>query len=163
MTDSQPPAPEETQALIAHIEARYHGRHREDLIDLLPLVRKVEDVHWGDPDLPLGLADLVEDLGRDLERHMAMEESALFPLMLGVEPPMILPAVAAMRRDHHGYRQGTRALAVLTRGFRPPEQACAAWLLLYARLARFAADLDHHIHLEDDILFPRFEPQESRP
>ena len=90
MPETQPQAPEETRALITHIQTRYHDRHRQDLVVLLALARRVEDVHWGDPDLPQGLADLVEDLSRGLEEHMGKEERVLFPQMLEGDHQRIL-------------------------------------------------------------------------
>ena len=157
MPEIQPQTPEETRALITHIQTRYHDRHRQDLVELLALARRVEDVHWSDPDLPQGLADLVEDLSRDLEQHMAKEEGILFPLLLQGEDPVIRHPIAAMRHDHEAHRKGVKALASLTHSFTPPHDACGSWRRLYAGLAQFAADLEHHMHLEDDILFPRFE------
>ena len=156
-TQPPPPAPEDTASLIAHILARYHERHRDDFATLLPLAQRVEDVHYGDPDLPEGLADLVEDLSRDMEAHMAREEGVLFPLMLQGGHPVIGEPIAAMRRDHDGHGEGTAKLARLTSGFTPPEHACGSWRRLYAGLAQLAADLDHHRRLEEEVLFPRFE------
>ena len=153
----QPPAPEKTEALIAHIQARYHDRHRADLAELLPLARRVEDVHWGDPDLPEGLAALVEDIDRAMEEHMAKEEAVLFPMMLQGGHPMIRHPIAAMRHEHDAHGQGIERLAQATRGFTAPPHACGSWRRLYAGLAQLAAELEHHMHLENDILFPRFE------
>lgn len=157
MPETQPQAPEETTALITHIQTRYHDRHRQDLADLLALARRVEDVHWGDPDLPQGLADLVEDLSRDLEEHMAKEDTVLFPQMLERDHPMILHPIAAMRRDHEGHEKRAKALAALTHSFTPPHHACGSWQRLYTGLSQLAADLEHHMHLENDILLPRLE------
>ncbi len=152
-------APQDTEALITHIRAYYHERHRKDLSELLPLARRVDDVHWGDLDLPHGLADLVEDLSRDLETHMAKEEDVLFPLMLQGKRPTILQPLAAMRRDHQEQERNAKSLATLTHGFTPPKDACGSWRRLYTGLAQVAADLDQHLHLENDILFPRFKRQ----
>jgi regulator of cell morphogenesis and NO signaling len=160
MPEIQPQAPEEIEALITHIQTRYHDHHRQELAALLMLARRVEDVHWGDPDLPQGLADLVEDLRQDLDEHMATEDSVLFPLMLQDGHEMISQPIAAMRCDHEGHEQGAKALAALTtHGFTPPGHACGTWQRLYAGLAKLAADLEHHMYLESDILFPRFERQ----
>ena len=155
--EPQPAAPDDTEALIAHIRSRYHDRHRDDLAALLALVRRVEDVHYGDPDLPEGLGDLVEDIGRELEDHMAKEEAVLFPLMIRGGHPMIAHPLAAMRHDHDGHEGQVARLSALTRGFAPPAHACGSWRRLYADLAQLAADLEHHMHLENEVLFPRFE------
>lgn len=121
----QPPpfAPEGTAPLIAHLLARYHDRHRDDLAALLPLARRVEDVHWGDPDLPQPLADLVEDLSQNLEAHMSREEGLLFPLLLQGGHPSIRGPIAAMRHDHAEQARMTARLDRLTSGFTAPEHA----------------------------------------
>ena len=67
---------------------------------------------------------------------------------------MIRHPIAAMRHDHEAHRKGVKALASLTHSFTPPHDACGSWRRLYAGLAQFAADLEHHMHLEDDILVP---------
>ena len=153
----QPAAPTETAALIAHIQTRYHDRHGADLADLLPLARKVEDAHFGDPDLPDGLVVLLEDMAAEMEEHMMKEEHVLFPMMLAGGHPMIVHPIAMMRAEHDQHGDNSAALSELTRGFAAPEHACGSWRRLYAGLGPFAADLAHHMHLENDILFPRFE------
>jgi regulator of cell morphogenesis and NO signaling len=62
-----------------------------------------------------------------------------------------------MRHDHDGHGESAQALRELTRDFTPPDHACGSWRRLYAGLAQLAADLEHHMRLENDILFPRFE------
>lgn len=153
----QPEAPHETDALIAHIQARYHDRHRADLADLLPLARKVEDAHFGDPALPDGLAVLLEDMAAEMEDHMMKEEHVLFPMMLAGGHPMIVHPIAMMRAEHEAHGDNSAALAAMTADFTPPAHACGSWRRLYAGLGQFAADLAHHMHLENDILFRRFE------
>jgi regulator of cell morphogenesis and NO signaling len=155
--EPQPEAPTDTAALIDHIRTRYHDRHRADLERLLPLARKVEDVHFGDPDLPDGLAVHLEQMAAEMEDHMTKEEHVLFPMMAMGGHPMIVHPIAMMRAEHEAHGDNAAALAAMTGQFTPPEGACGSWRALYAGLAQFAADLAHHMHLENDILFPRFE------
>jgi regulator of cell morphogenesis and NO signaling len=70
---------------------------------------------------------------------------------------MIVHPIAMMRAEHDQHGDTSAALANLTAGFIAPEHACGSWRRLYAGLGQFAADLAHHMHLENDILFPRFE------
>jgi regulator of cell morphogenesis and NO signaling len=48
-------------------------------------------------------------------------------------------------------------VTALTHDMTPPEGACNSWRALYAGLAKFAEDLTEHVHIENNILFPRFE------
>lgn len=151
-------APRETAALIAHILARYHEVHRRELPELVALARKVEAVHAGYSEVPRGLADLLERLQRELEQHMRKEEMILFPAMAraeaadgGLEAP-----ISCMRHEHDDHGANLRELEALTNGFTLPAGACRTWQALYAGGAKLVADVMEHIHLENNLLFPRF-------
>ncbi|MCC6305803.1 MAG: iron-sulfur cluster repair di-iron protein [Rhodobacteraceae bacterium] len=150
-------APEPTAALIEHILERYHATHRAELEELIPLAARVEEVHAGHPGVPAGMAELLDALLAEMDEHMTKEEHVLFPMMLGGGHPMIGQPIAMMRHDHDGHAEQLRALEELTGGFAPPEGACRSWRALYTGAARFADDLVRHMHLENEVLFPRFE------
>ncbi|MBI1219998.1 MAG: iron-sulfur cluster repair di-iron protein [Rhodobacteraceae bacterium] len=151
-------APTETGALIGHIQSRYHNTHRRELDDLIPLARKVEAVHGDHPDAPQGLADLLAAMRDEMESHMTKEEQVLFPMMCNGGHPMIIHPIAMMRSEHDDHAGQLRALEHITHGFTLPEGACGSWRALYVGTRKFAEDLVAHMHLENDVLFPRFEP-----
>lgn len=148
--------PEDSRALIAQILARYHEVHRRELPELVKLARKVEAVHAGHPAAPHGLADLLQTMVGELEVHMKKEELILFPSMLRERPGLGAP-LAQMRHDHDDHGALLRRLEAITGGFALPEGACRSWQALYAGTAKLADDLMAHIHLENNVLFPRFE------
>jgi len=150
-------APTETNALIEHIEARYHAVHRDELAELIPLAEKVERVHSDHPEAPRGLADLLRTMESEMDEHMTKEEQILFPMMRTGGHPMIAHPIAVMRHDHDGHADQLRGIEHITHGLTPPEGACGSWIRLYAGVEKFADDLVTHMHLENDILFPRFE------
>lgn len=150
-------APEATDALIAHIVRRYHDTHRAELDELIPLAARVESVHAGHPGAPAGVADLLQQIFEEMDEHMAKEEQVLFPMMLRGGHPMIVHPIAMMRHEHDGHDEALAVLDRLTNGFTPPDDACRSWQALCAGLAKFAADLVRHMHLENEVLFPRFE------
>lgn len=149
-------APEETGALIDLIETRYHAPHRRELPELIRLARRVEAVHGDKPEAPRGLADLLEEMGAELESHMQKEEAVLFPMMRGGGHPMIGHPIAMMRHEHDDHGEHLRALEALTNSGVPPAGACNTWRALFAGTRKLADDLMEHIHLENNILFPRF-------
>jgi regulator of cell morphogenesis and NO signaling len=151
-----PELPDEVPALIALIEARYHAVHRRELPELVRLARRVEAVHAGHPDVPRGLAALLERIGLDLEQHMQKEEVILFPLMRRGGHPMIAQPIRVMLAEHEDHGAHLRALEAAAHGFAPPEGACATWRALYAGAQKFSEDLVDHIHAENNVLFPRF-------
>lgn len=151
-------APEETAALIDHILTRYHEMHRSDLASLVPLAERVERVHEGDPDAPHGLARALATLSQEMEDHMAKEEMILFPAMRAGGGPGIEHPIAAMRADHDDHAQIIALIRRLTHDLTPPDHACGSWRSLYGGTGALLEDLAAHIALENDVLFPRFEP-----
>lgn len=149
-------APTETSALIAHIRSRYHEVHRQELPELIKLAHKVEKVHADHAKAPLGLAALLERMARELELHMMKEEVMLFPAMVEVPAAMLAAPIACMRHEHEDHGAHLQRLEAITERFTVPAGACRSWQALYAGAYKFADDLMEHIHLENNILFPRF-------
>lgn len=150
-------APEATPALIAHILNRYHETHRAELEWLIPLAQKVERVHGNHDDAPLGLSDALIALHEDLEDHMAKEEAVLFPLMLRGGNPMIQHPIAQMRQEHDDAARLLADVEHAAHSLALPEGACGSWTALYAGLRKFSEDLVAHMHLENNVLFARFD------
>jgi regulator of cell morphogenesis and NO signaling len=151
-------APTETAALTRHIEARYHTRHREQLLRLAAMAERVEDVHFGDDGVPEGLSTLLRQMIGEMEVHMKKEELILFPAIRrggisGIENP-----ITVMRADHAGHDREVAEIRRLTANLSLPDGACGTWTGLYRGLAEFIDDLAEHMRLENDVLFPQFEP-----
>jgi regulator of cell morphogenesis and NO signaling len=149
-------APDETGDLINHIRTRYHDTHRAELISLIPLAAKVERVHGAHPDAPIGLANLLERIQGDLHSHMHREELMLFPLMERSDHQVLTRTIEQMRHEHDVEAEHLAELEHLTGGFHLPEGACNSWRALYTGAKKFADDLVRHMHLENEVLFPRF-------
>ncbi|MFB9948238.1 iron-sulfur cluster repair di-iron protein [Rhizobium puerariae] len=150
-------APDETSALIAHILRRYHATHREELGWLIPLAQKVERVHGAHPSAPIGLSETLTRLRDELESHMLKEEQVLFPMMQRGGSPMIVHPITEMRHEHDDEAQHLQAIEHVTHGLALPQGACGSWTALYTGLRKFTDDLVVHMHLENAVLFPRFE------
>jgi regulator of cell morphogenesis and NO signaling len=145
--------PQDAPALIDHVLARYHAVHRQQMPELIRLAQRVEAAHPGHPDLPRGLADLLARMAWEMEAHMQKEEQGLFPALRDGSASMAM-AMALMRDEHDDHHRHLETLEALTRGHRPPADACGSWRALCAGTATFAADLREHIRIENDILFP---------
>lgn len=155
--------PADTTELIDHILLRYHEKHRRQLPELIHLARRVEQVHAAKPDVPAGLADILQRALGELEVHMRKEELILFPAMRRPDGPRPLDGpTSQMREDHDDQSQMLEQITSLTDGFTPPVNACGTWRALYAGAAEFKEDLIQHIHIENNILFPRFERMATR-
>lgn len=154
------PAWEDADAatLVQHLLERYHAVHREQLPELVRLARRVEQVHGDRADCPHGLADHLQAMQQELERHMQKEEAVLFPMMQRADaPPAALP-IAPMRAEHEDHGAALGRLGELTDDITPPRAACTTWRALYTGLRTFREDLMAHIHIENNILFERFAP-----
>lgn len=152
--DAAPETPD-ANALIDHILTRYHAVHREQLPELVRMARRVEAVHSDHPDAPHGLAEHLEIMEAELLEHMEKEEQVLFPAIEGASSGLAGP-ITVMRDEHIGHGEHLERLAALTHDHTPPQGACNTWRALYAGTAQLTNDLISHIHLENNVLFPRF-------
>jgi regulator of cell morphogenesis and NO signaling len=154
--------------LVAHILATHHVYVKHEIPRLKQLLAKVVAVHGdGHPELAAvqrtfaGLAD-------ELTTHMMKEEVVLFPYIEKLEQATSagLPApqapfgsisnpVRMMEMEHAAAGGALEEIRSLTSSYTPPESACFSYKTLYSALKEFEADLHQHVHLENNILFPR--------
>ena len=159
-------------SLVAHVLARFHEAHRAELPRLLARARKVELVHADKPSCPHGLAEHVQRIAEELEQHMQKEEQVreehllleqhmqkeeqvLFPLILAGRGGMAAVPIQILEEEHVDHGRNLARLRELAQGFRPPAEACGTWRALYLGLAELDEQVMQHIHLENNVLFPR--------
>ncbi len=153
--------PETLEDLIAMIVFRFHETHRRELPELVRLARRVEAVHREHPDCPKGLAAFLEETAGELEDHMIKEEAILFPMLMSGRGAMAGMPISRMRAEHLEHGERLERLAQLTDIFAPPDGACTTWRALYAGCAKLDGDLREHIHLENNVLFAKFDSGED--
>ena len=151
--------------LIDHILVRYHERLREELPRLDAMAARVLTVHGEKhPETLPALAATFREVRAELESHMMKEEHVLFPAVRALEteaageavPAAWLSApIAMMEHEHEDVAKALVELRRLTDAFRPPAGACTTFRGLYHGLAEIEGDLHRHIHLENNVLFPR--------
>ena len=154
--------------LIAHITATHHRYVREEIARLGPLFEEVCGVHGKNHLELLRIRAVFRGLAQELTQHLMKEEMVLFPYVLRMEEAVIegepvLPApfgsvanpVVMMEREHDGAGEALRAMRAASSGYSAPDGACTSYRALYRALSEFEADLHQHIHLENNILFPR--------
>ena len=110
------------------------------------------------------LAETFRPMRTELEDHPMKEETILFPLIRQLESSGVDRAfhcgsvrhpVRAMVMEHDSAGEALARLRELTGGYTPPNDACNTFRAFYAELAELERDLHRHIHLENNILFPR--------
>lgn len=149
-------APQSNEELIAHILERYHATHRAELPELVRLAARVEARHAENPLVPRGLHAALVEAGEALEEHMQKEEQILFPLMRAGGHPMIHAPIGRMRHEHDEHGERLENLESLANGFELPDEACPTWRALYTGVRKLIDDVHEHVHLENNVLFPRF-------
>jgi len=141
--------------LIDHILVRFHESLRAELPELVRMARRVEEVHPEKPERPLGLAAHLVSVRAELELHMLKEEQVLFPMIRAGRGAQTAGPVSVMEREHDEHAVALRRIRQLTGDLVPPPHACTTWRALYLRLDALERELMEHIHLENNVLFPR--------
>jgi regulator of cell morphogenesis and NO signaling len=141
--------------LVDFILERYHAPLRRELPRLIELAGRVEGRHADKPECPRGLALHLETMARSIEEHLAKEEQILFPLIQAGRGHLAHMPVRVMIQEHHDHAANLARLRELADGYRVPPCACASWRVLYEGLSALELDLMEHIHLENNVLFPR--------
>lgn len=154
--------------LIAHILDKHHVYTKQEMIRLEALLTKVIGAHGANHSELHGIGDLFQQLCADLTPHMFKEEQILFPYIVAMESAaqqnMLAPfapfgtvnnPIRMMMTEHEAVGDILRELRTASSDFTVPADGCISYQTLYRALDAFEKDLHQHIHLENNILFPR--------
>jgi len=137
------------------IEAHYHRQLRAELPELIAMADKVERVHASKSTCPRGLASHLRTIHEAILDHLTKEEQVLFPMIRSGNRHCAAAPVRVMEQEHEDHGRNLEYLRALAHEFVAPAEACATWKALYLRLNRLSDELMEHIHLENNVLFPR--------
>ena len=154
--------------LVQHIVRIHHNCVRQELPRLAEMASRVA-ANRRDRALELAsVAELIEKLHAEMYAHIQKEEQVLFPFISQMDQESIVaypPSHACFRsvshpifmmeQEHESADHIVAELIQLTNHFEPPSWACATHIALFSGLREFEADLRQHVHLENDVLFPR--------
>lgn len=149
-------------ALVEHIQERYHRTTEEELKLMSPYVTKVMRVHGGNHPELVKMHDLFYELKKELLEHMAKEDAYTFPQLLSLDDPNtenreeIIEEIRILEQEHDSTGAILKALRDVTNDFTPPIDACGTYRLVYKRLEDLESHTFMHVHLENNILFPRY-------
>ncbi len=142
--------------LIDHILSAYHQPLAEELPRLEAMGRKVASVHGNhDPEMFENLLSTFLGLKAELEQHMMKEEQILFPMIRSGQGKQAMGPIGVMEAEHESAGAALKRLRELTNDYELPEGACNTWRALWHGFAALEDSLHRHIHLENNILFPR--------
>src|SRR5262245_23150059 len=154
--------------LAAYIVDKHHRFTREALSRLRELLVKICSVHGENHAELHRLRIVFIRLQDELTNHMSKEEQVLFPYITTLQraitegKPAPTPFFGIVRnpirmmiQEHDDAGQALRALREASSNYRVPADGCMSFRALYQALEELEKDLHEHIHLENNILFPR--------
>jgi regulator of cell morphogenesis and NO signaling len=148
--------------LTAHIVHRHHAYLKEELPVLGEFMSKIMRVHGPNHQELKELYHLYFDMKAELDEHLAAEEAGIFPYIDEYErsssPRALEQAVQAievLETDHDKVGDILKLMRTITNDYALPPDACRTYTLAYQKLEQMESDLFEHIHLENNILFPR--------
>ncbi len=149
--------------VVDHIVETHHAYLKEELPRLSILALKVARVHGTEHPFLLRLSEAFDFFKEDLEQHMQKEERVLFPMakkyeegVLSREEKEFLSApVEQMEFEHEEAGSLLEGFRQITSDYTLPPEACGSFRALYGRLRHLTEDMHRHVHLENEILFPR--------
>lgn len=155
-------------ALIQYIVEKHHTYTREELPRIEKLMNKVCTVHGERHPELLQLKPVFLALKQELEPHLFKEEQVLFPYLTKLEAaqtgsgvfPMscfgtVQNPVRMMNLEHEAAGDLLKEMRTITNDYATPADACMSYQTLYQALTELEADLHQHIHLENNLLFPK--------
>lgn len=150
-------------ALVDHIVDKHHSYVKSEVPRLQALLSKVIGVHGKNhPELER-VRDAFTELGIELAAHLMKEEQILFPYIKHMASGEKCPScfgtvqnpIRMMMMEHDNAGVKLREIRQATSDYTLPQDACFSYGTLFSALREFEADLHEHIHLENNILFPR--------
>ena len=154
--------------LIDHIKNVHHTYVEESIPILLQYAEKVANVHGHHHKEVVEIYHMFVEVSQELTAHMKKEELILFPYVKQLvkakkkgESPKpahfgtVNNPISMMEEEHENAGDIFKVISKLSNNFTPPAEACNTFKALYAKLREFEQDLHQHIHLENNILFPK--------
>lgn len=152
--------------LIDHVVNTHHAYLNKELPLLSEFVTKVMRVHGADHPELTALHKLFHELKMELEQHLISEERTIFPKIkeyeaTGSEQTLreAVDAIDKLESEHEHAGALLKEMRAVTDQYRLPEQACRTYTLTFHKLEELESDMYQHIHLENNILFPRIESE----
>ncbi|HWP43056.1 MAG TPA: iron-sulfur cluster repair di-iron protein [Blastocatellia bacterium] len=161
--------------LTSYIVSKHHVFTRDEMDRIEPLLAKVCKVYGNEHPELLKIQAVFQELKNDLLTHMHKEEMVLFPYIAEMEEAItnqtsrprpffgtVRNPIRMMSLEHDLAGELLRNIRLLSSGFEPPADSCVSYQTLYRALEELEQDLHRHIHLENNILFPRATEMEDR-
>lgn len=140
--------------------------HHKTVLRLLPQLtvytKKIAEVHGANHPELIEIERLFAEINTELLQHLAHEEEVLFPAIKEqlkasneTAKKTILSEITRMEDEHEFAGGAMDKINVLSKGYKVPEDGCNTYRVTYKLLEEFEDDLHVHVHLENNILYPK--------
>lgn len=156
--------------LIDFIVQNHHNYVKNTIPEIIQLLDKVCAAHGHERVELLNIRERFLCLSEELMQHMEKEEVIVFPAIKRLESsrhedhPLVhalQPPLLSMEHEHITAGDLIKHIRFLSENYSPPEFACPTFKITYQRLSEFDNDLMRHIHMENNILFPRVKDEQK--
>ncbi len=148
--------------LIDYIVNTHHKFVAKTLPELVFYTAKIASVHGENHPELIDIAEKIEAVNTELTQHLKMEEEVLFPAIKSQINQPNETAKATIKSEiermfgEHDFAGGTfDEINRMTDGYKLPEDACSTYQVAFKLLKQFEDDIHVHVHLENNILFPK--------
>lgn len=148
--------------LVDHIVNVHHGYLYENLPKISELTTKILRVHGGNHPELSKVHKLFHTVKMELEAHLIEEETIQYPAIKEylrsnseVDLDKAINIINQLQDEHTGAGDILKELRKVTNDYKAPSDGCNTYKLTYAKLEEMESDIFQHIHLENNILFPR--------
>lgn len=154
--------------LVDHIITTHHAYVRTAIPAIFTHTQKVASVHGANHPEVIAIADRFAMVAEELRKHMMKEEQFLFPYIKDLvrakisggkmaHPPFgsAQNPIRMMEKEHQSVGNEMYEIRSISASYTPPPDACTTFKVSYLELQQFELDLHNHVHLENNILFPK--------
>ena len=158
----------ELSFLADYIVNAHHSYLKENLEQIAVYARKVAEVHGANHPEVIEIARIFDKIATDMAAHLQEEEEVFFPAIKrvdaarksGTEPgtkdlAAIGDSLEKLDEEHNEIGDAVHAIRALSKDYTVPDDACNTYMLTFRKLREFEDDLHKHVHLENNILFPK--------
>lgn len=154
--------------LSDYIVNTHHAYLNENTALIATYTNKIADVHGAHHPEVIEIAAIFAKVATDMAAHLREEEEVLFPAIKRIDAARragntpeaadvetIKATLLRLDQEHQEIGDAVHAIRHLAKGYAIPKDVCNTFVVTYQKLQEFEDDLHKHVHLENNILFPK--------
>ncbi|MBV5341079.1 MAG: iron-sulfur cluster repair di-iron protein [Deltaproteobacteria bacterium] len=154
--------------LVDYIVNTHHAYLKENDVKIAIYARKIAEVHGAHHPEVVEIATIFEKIAADMAAHLREEEEVFFPAIKRADAErktgnaasegdcnVIKDSLEQLSREHKEIGDAIHAIRHLSKDYAIPKDSCNTFMITYKKLKEFEDDLHKHVHLENNILFPK--------